>query len=276
MTFDKDAELDPQLSGIALAALYARYEQQFEGYTLTKMMKQHSQAEGDAKIAGRINKALKAAFADLEALVAAVPSEGPEQVPETATNDKLLLEIYWRLHDGWKAETAPALQLIRVEGATPVWSDIEALFGELAAIDHDGGDGDSFPSEWYDDLLTRHEAAVAKTKAKAKKAAARKAAPIKEPPPGADIVDYSPKETFNVGQWVRHPKFGIGLVVESGQHVALEFPEGRKMLAHVAPVATAMMSSKPRSQRSAIDTLELARAAGVEVKKVPPRPDEEK
>jgi len=272
--FDKDAELDQQLSGIGLAAIYARYEQQFAGFTLTKNMKQHGPAPEAAKISARIAKALKAAFADLELLVEAVGGEGSDQVPEQVDNGALLHEMYWRIHDGWKAETAPALKLIRLEGTTPVWTDVEGLFTELSTIDRDGADTESFPSAWYDELLTRYEAHLGK--AKAKKAATKKAAAaMREPPPGAEILDYSPKHSFAVGQWVRHPKFGVGLVAESAQHVALDFPEGRKILAHTAAPATPVMSSKPRS-KSSVDTVALAAAAGVEIKKVPPRADEEK
>ncbi|MBA3820133.1 MAG: hypothetical protein H0X17_14660 [Deltaproteobacteria bacterium] len=272
MPFDKDAELDPRLSGLALTAIYSKYEQQFAGRDLTASMKQHAQGD-DAKISTRIDKAIKAALADVELLVETVAADGNEELPSDVGNDKLLLEIYWRLHDTWKAETPPALKMLEVSDNAPVWTDVLALFGELEALDHDGGDGDSFPSEWYDDLLTRFEARAGKPK---KRTAPKKAAPpIKEPPPDAQILDYSPKSTFHVGQWVRHPKFGVGYVIDSSQHATLEFGADRKVLAHVmAPPPAIEVRQRPRKPTG--NTSELARAAGIEIKKVPARFDEEK
>lgn len=281
MPFDQDAELDPRLSGITLAALFSKYEQQFAGNELTAAMKQHSQAPDDAKAATRIDKAIKAALADLELLVGAVASEGSDEVPAEVEvgNDKLLLEIYWRLHDGWKAEAAPAVKMIDVADGAPAWTDVRALFGELEAIDHDAGDGDSFPTEWYEELLARYEARLGKDKPKkvgAKKASARKPPPpIKTPPPDAQIVDYSSKGTFLVGQWVRHPKFGVGYVIDSSQHVTLEFGPDTKMLAHVAALPPPVEPKHRRSMPSS-STLDLARAAGIEIKKVPARVEDEK
>lgn len=270
MTFDKDAELDPQLSGIALAALYAKYEQQFEGDDLVGKM-----PADDAKIGVRISKAIKAAFADLETLVDAVPSDGSDEVPADTGNDKLLLEIYWRLHDGWKATEAPTLKMVDVSGTTPSWTDVAALFGELAALDHDGGDGDSFPAEWYEELLGRYEARLGKDKPKKKASPKKAAVQIKEPPANAEILEYSPKSTFSVGQWVRHPKFGVGLVIDAAQHVTLEIAGEKKVLTHVAAIAAPLIP-KPRPIKPVGDTVELARAAGIDIKKVPGRFDEEK
>jgi hypothetical protein len=272
--FDKDADLDPRLSGITLAALHHSYEQQFEGRELTAAMKEKSEAPDDAKVAVRIDKAIKAALADLETMVEAVPSEGTDEVPGDVGKDKLLLEIYWRLHDNWKSDAAPALKMIDLTGTAPSWPDVIALFSELEAIDHDGGDGDSFPGEWYDDLLNRYETRLGKDKPK--KSAPKKAAPaIKVPPPDAEIRDYSTKSTFEVGQWVRHPKFGVGYVIESAQHVTLEFGADTKILAHVAVIA-APITPKQRPIKPMGDTAELARAAGIEVKKVAARVEEEK
>ena len=274
MPFDQEAELDTRLSGIALTAIHAKWESQFQGRELMAAMKESSQNPDDAKVAPRVDKAIKAALADLDTLVAAVTSEGGDEVPADTGNDVLLLEMYWRLHDNWKADAAPAVKMIDVEGTAPSWTDVVALFSEISALDHDGGDGDSFPGEWYDDLLSRYEARLGKDKPK-KKAAPRKAAPvIKEPPPNAQILDYSPKSTFAVDQWVRHPKFGVGIVIESAQHVTLEFAGERKILAHVAQIAAPIVP-KMRPTKPMGDTAELARAAGIDIKKVPARFDEE-
>jgi len=272
--FDQEADQDTRLSGLALSAIHSKYESQFAGRDLVASMKETSQNADDVKIAPRVDKAIKAALADLDTLVSAVSSEGGEEVPADTGNDVLLLEIYHRLHDNWKSDAAPAVKMIDVEGTAPAWSDVVALFSELSAIDHDGGDGDSFPSEWYDDLLTRYENRLGKDKPK-KKATKRTAAPvIKEPPPNAQILDYSPKSTFGVDQWVRHPKFGVGIVIESAQHVTLEFVGERKILAHVAQIAPPPMP-KSRPTKPSGDTAELARAAGIDIKKVPARFDEE-
>lgn len=274
MPFDQEAELDTRLSGVALAAIHAKYESQFAGRELMATMKEAAPNPDDAKTAVRVDKAIKAALADIETLVGSISSEGTDEVPADATNESLLLEIYWRLHDNWKAEAAPAVKMIDVEGTAPAWTDVAALFTELSALDHDGGDGDAFPAEWYDDLLTRYEARLGKDKPK-KKAAPRKAAVvIKAPPPGAKILDYSSKATFSVDQWVNHPKFGVGIVVESAQHVTLEFAGERKILAHVAQIAAPIVP-KMRPTKPAGDTADLARAAGIDIKKVPARFDGE-
>jgi hypothetical protein len=278
MHFDKDAELDPRLAGVALATLHSTYVQHYEGYGLCETFKEHGQADDRAKIARRIEKALDAAFVDLELLVNAISSSGGTEVPTDVGQPELLTEIYWRIHDGWSATTAPPLKMIEVDGATPVWDDFTALCNELARMDTDGGDGDSLPDEWYEDLVARHEARIGKPKAKkaaAKRADAKAAAAKREPPPGAEIRDYSTKSTFEVGQWVRHPTLGVGIVVEVGQHATIEMSGHRKVLAHVAagpaPVASKATSSKPTKNVEA-----LARAAGIEIKRVPPKADEEK
>jgi hypothetical protein len=272
--FDKDAERDTLLSGIALTTLVSKYEQQHGGRGLTKLMKKQTDAPDAAKLAGRIDKAMKAAFADLATLVEAMPSEGSSELPPTA-NDALLREIYWRVRDGWRARPAPAVKMFDVSDAAPTWDDLGAMFGELAACDHQAGDGAAVPSEWYSDLLGRFEARLGKDKPK-KKAAPKKPAPvIKEPPPDAQIIDYSPRATFQVGQWVRHPKFGVGHVVDAAQHVTIEIGADRKVLAHTA-AQVAPIQAKLRPIKPVGDTLELARAAGIDIKKVPPRFDEEK
>jgi hypothetical protein len=260
VTFDKDAELDPQLSGTALAALLARYEQHLTGRELP----------------AKIEKAIKAVLGDLETLIESVSSDGSEDVSSDVPADKLLLEIYWRLHDNWKSETAPALKMIDVTAHAPAWPDVATLFAELSSLDQSAGEDDAIPAEAYEDLLARYEARLGKGKPKVKKAAPKKAAPpIKEPPPDAQILDYSPKSTFSVGQWVRHPKFGVGIVIEAAQHVTLEFGPDRKILSHVA-APPPPIQMKPQRMKPTGDTVALARAAGIEVKKVPGQFDEEK
>lgn len=124
------------------------------------------------------------------------------------------------------------------------------------------------------------DAAPAK-KGKAKRATTRKASSKKAPPavrecpPDAELTDYSTKGTFAVGQWVRHPTFGNGYVVDAGPHVTLEFAGVKKILAHIpAPIVHPPPKQRPRKPLG--NTVELARAAGVEVKKMPPRFDGEK
>lgn len=276
MHFNKDAELDPRLSGVALSALYTRFEEQYAGTELAGTLTQHAESPVDAKVALRVGKAIKAALADLELLISRIPSDGNDEVPADVGNDLILLEIYWRLHEGWNSDSAPAVKMINLMGMTPVWTDLAALFDELSALDHDGSDTETAPTQWYEDLLARFDARVGKTKVK--KAPKKAAIVVKEPPADAVIVDYSTKSTFHVGQWVRHPKFGVGHVIESGQHVTLEFGADRKILAHVAAVAPPVESTKRSSKGSkpAGDTTTLARAAGIDIVKVPGRFDQER
>ena len=110
MPFDQEAELDTRLSGIALTAIHAKYESQFAGRELVASMKETSQNPDDAKTAVRVDKAIKAALADLETLVAGISSDGGDEVPADAGNDVLMLEMYHRLHDNWKADAAPAVR----------------------------------------------------------------------------------------------------------------------------------------------------------------------
>jgi len=110
----------------------------------------------------------------------------------------------------------------------------------------------------------------------ARKASTKKAPPaVRECPPDAELTDYSTKGTFAVGQWVRHPTFGNGYVVEVGAHVTLEFGAVKKILAHI-PAPVIHPPAKSRGRKPLGNTVELARAAGVEVKKMPPRFDGEK
>jgi len=64
-------------------------------------------------------------------------------------------------------------------------------------------------------------------------------------------------------------------VVDAGAHVTLEFGAVKKILAHIpAPIVQPPPKQRPRKPLG--NTVELARAAGVEVKKMPPRFDGEK
>lgn len=305
MGFDKDAELDPRLENVGATALLAHYREQYQGFKLIKKMKASSQDEEAKKLVPRIDKALKAGFADLEALATAIdgaealddeaaeaePAEDAdedtdgedasgESAIEGVENEAVLRSLYWRVHEGWsaasaerRADAASALKMVAVNGGTPAWTDVATLMGELATLDRDSGDGDEYPSEWYEDLLERFENKLGKKKSK-KKTGAKAETVIRTPPPGATIVDYSAKATFREGDWVRHPKFGTGIVVEAGPNVLIEFGPEQKRLAHVPPAAPPSAMPKVKTKTTA-DTLELARAAGIEIKKIPARVEDE-
>ena len=67
------------------------------------------------------------------------------------------------------------------------------------------------------------------------------------------------KATFEVGQWVRHPKFGVGLVVEVAQHATLEFAGERKVLAHVQAVS--LFAAAPSDVRPWIFEIVVAKVS---------------
>lgn len=319
MGFDKDAELDPRLSSKGAAALLAHYEEHFQGKKLCKRMKKYSQDDEEKKLAPRILKGIAAAFADLETLARAVDpnaaalaaaaeaeaedgeasdddsvadgeaegepeADGDDEpaatgVPDDATNEAVLRELYWRLHEGWstaaaqdRADAAANLKMIAVNGGTPSWADLANMLGELGSLDREEGEGDTFSSEWYDDLLERFEAKLGKKRPKKKTSS--KAAVIRTPPPGASLREYSAKATFREGEWVTHPKFGTGYVVEAGPNVLVEFGPEQKRLAHVPPAAVPSAGPKLKTKTPA-DTLELAKAAGIEIKKIPARAEDE-
>lgn len=267
-SFDKDGEHDLRLAQIPLAALHARFLERFEGHQLCATMRERAQDKTLKRVVPRLEKAIEAALADLQALVAVFGDDATAEVPADARKPAIMLEIYWRVHDHWpgNAEAVAQLKLIGHDATAPKWKDLEALLTELARVDQDGGDGDSFPESWYEDLLARFEGKLGKKKPKA---AAAKAAPaIKTPPAGATIHPYSPKATLQVGQWVEHPKFGVGCVLEVGAHATLEFAGVKKVLAHT-PASTSTPSAPSGKSRSNVDTVELARAAGIEIKKIP-------
>lgn len=303
MGFDKDAELDPRLENVGATALLAHYREQFLGFKLCKKMKTASDEEAK-KLVPRIDKALKAAFADLEALATAVDGEAaPDEDEEPAEpeadeeagddedasedsalegvdNEAALRSLYWRIHEGWsaasperRADAASAIKMIAVNGGTPAWTDLATLMGEVTELDRDTGEGDTYPSEWYASILERFENKLGKKKPK-KKSSTKAEPVIRTPPPGATIVDYSAKATFREGDWVRHPKFGTGIVIEAGPNVLIEFGPEQKRLAHVPPAAPPSAMPKIKTKTSA-DTLELARAAGIEIKKIPARAEDE-
>jgi hypothetical protein len=96
------------------------------------------------------------------------------------------------------------------------------------------------------------------------------------PPPDEQIVDYSPKATFVVGQWIRHPKFGVGYVVDTTDGASISFDDGVRRLAHVAGVVTPFVPDAAKPRRSdPDDILARARASGVEITRLPPGPPPE-
>jgi hypothetical protein len=74
-------------------------------------------------------------------------------------------------------------------------------------------------------------------------ARARRDKPEPPPPPAIDLaariagrepVPYDPKARFSVGDVIRHPSFGVGVVVtmSGAQKMEAAFPSGSKLLSH--------------------------------------------
>jgi ribosomal protein L37E len=61
----------------------------------------------------------------------------------------------------------------------------------------------------------------------------RETATHKRDVPTAPARDYSPKEIYNAGEWVEHPKFGQGKVTQarSGK-IEVRFESGNRLLLH--------------------------------------------
>jgi len=273
--FDQEAELDTRLSGIALTAIHARWESHFQGRELMATMKESSQNPDDAKVAPRVDKRSRQRSRSRDVgrrrhLRGVATRSRP--TPATTSCSSNVLAPPRQL----EGRCAPAVKMIDVEGTAPSWTDVVALFSRALALDHDGGDGDSFPGEWYDELLSRYETRLGKDKPK-KKAAPRKAAPvIKEPPPNAVIfVDYSPKSTFTRSdQWVRHPKFGgVGIVIRIGPARDPRVRGERKILAHVAQIAAPIVPKMRPTSRS--ETRPSSREPPASTSRSPARFDEE-
>ena len=66
-----------------------------------------------------------------------------------------------------------------------------------------------------------------------------------------DAIQYSPRDTYAIDQFVRHPTFGVGLVVAlpAAQKVEVAFHAGRKLLVHQrgdAPAAPTLQRPQRR------------------------------
>ena len=73
------------------------------------------------------------------------------------------------------------------------------------------------------------------------------AGPAKPPPPSTFSPDpslpvrtYSMRETFQPGEQIKHPRFGVGLVERTGDpgKISVLFSDGRKILAQAKPDST--------------------------------------
>jgi len=66
--------------------------------------------------------------------------------------------------------------------------------------------------------------------------------------------DYSPSTRFSVDDAVRHPQFGVGLVVgrPGPGKIDVEFPEGRKVLLHERAEKEASSMPRPVSREESI------------------------
>jgi hypothetical protein len=291
---NEDMELDPQLGELSTSTLHRLYVSRFGGFDLLKTFRERAKNPEDAKdTTGQVDKALKAALTDLHVLVSAL--EGAEKLPKTHkpkalsksereeladkrfSGGEMLVALLHRLRDGWDGldvvRRDEVLEQLKVTGKddvdkTPAWPDLLAMFSEIEAMNRHDGDGDSLPVEWYEAIVERHEAVVSAKAAKKKKAPVR---PVFTPPPEAQIVTYSPRATFRFGQWIRHPKFGVGCVVEAGDHLTVEFEHEQKRLVHVPVPMEKLGVNAVESRKSNVDTAELARASGVTITKLPPQ-----
>jgi hypothetical protein len=289
---DENTDIDPALSELPLATLHGLYIADFRGFELCKLMKTAAQDADLKKTAPTVEKAVRAALTDFHVLVAALdrpskPPRGWKGIPlkgEAADlrtrnfeGNQVLLELYWRMQELWKGleieHRRPALARCKVLNvddltATPIWGDFLEMLSELQALNHDAGDGDSFPSEWYEALLERYERQTSR-----KKSTRTSREPPPPPPPDDQILAYSPRTTYEIGDWLRHVKFGVGRVVEAGDHVSIEFSSGVKRLVHTPPSVQKLGTSAPPSTRPpSIDTAALARASGITIQRVPTKP----
>lgn len=60
------------------------------------------------------------------------------------------------------------------------------------------------------------------------------------PDPSLPVRAYSMRETFQPGEQIKHPRFGVGLVERSGDpgKISVLFSDGRKILAQAKPDST--------------------------------------
>lgn len=60
------------------------------------------------------------------------------------------------------------------------------------------------------------------------------------PDPSLPVRTYSMRETFQPGEQIKHPRFGVGLVERSGDpgKISVLFSDGRKILAQAKPDST--------------------------------------
>ncbi|HZS37151.1 MAG TPA: hypothetical protein VFF06_10000 [Polyangia bacterium] len=85
-----------------------------------------------------------------------------------------------------------------------------------------------------------------------------------------DALTYSPKDVYAVDQFVRHPTFGVGLVVAlpAAQKVEVAFRSGRKLLVHqrgdgpITPTLVRPARRDDEAPRGVTDAPDRSRSGG--------------
>jgi hypothetical protein len=294
MAIDPSAETDPRLRELSVRKVYDLYVATFEGFRLCETLKKSAQATDDKGLAPEIEKAIKQALVELNLLVTALGERKKARKgawkPATASevlddlkqrgfaSSQLLSHLHTKLETGWPAVGDPLRgqvieELVFTRGERgPDWPELLVVLGELEGMNRTA-DGEGLQPSWYESLLERARA-VKKQGDRTRRSVPPRARPT--PPPDEHISDYSPKATFVVGQWVRHPKFGVGYVVDTNDGCSISFEDGIRRLAHVAGVVTPFVPDAAKPRRSdPDDILARARASGIEITKLPPGPPPE-
>jgi hypothetical protein len=293
MGIDPSAEVDPRLRELSVRKVYDLYVATFEGFRLCESLKRSAQGAEEKGLAPEIEKAVKQALTELNLLVTALgerkkarkgawkPATPPEVLEDLKQKQfaptDLLSHLHTKLETGWPAVGDPLRtqvidELVFTRGERgPDWRELLVVLGELQTLNREAGD--SFPAEWYESLLERGRA-VKKQGDRTRRSVPPRARPVA--PPEEHIAPYSPKTTFVVGQWVRHPKFGVGYVVDTTDGASISFEDGIRRLAHVSGAPTPFVPETHKPRRSdPDDILAKARASGIEITRLPPGPPPE-
>jgi hypothetical protein len=161
-------------------------------------------------------------------------------------HDSLLVRLCAKLREAWpqvdrrrRARAAEALVLVRLsEPETPDWADLQSLVDDLA-------DAEAEADEEREVLMGGHDL-VARYWQRREDWRRREA--IKKPsgPP----LPYSPRATFEVGQSVEHPTFGVGCVQEVRDGlIVVAFGDAVRRLAHTPPPSGSTAGASPRPSR---------------------------
>lgn len=212
------------------------HDEQLAAHGAKKLLELYLEArtsgrEINAKGAGADRKAWqraeKAAVAELKKLVAA-HAEPSAVIPADPPDIK-----------GHERDVLGTCFGLLKDKLTAAGVDCSALEDKLEALDESLAYSDGEMDETH---VPPQGERILELAERAKKARADERKKKKNPPPvrgeSEPLRNYSPRETFHLGEWLTHVKFGEGQVIEDGTRIKVRFLDAERQLVHVPPPST--------------------------------------